>query len=339
MIPLSSEILLFLSLAGVSVEPQSGLSGSECTVLSRSERTWTVHFFGAAYYLVRGRDPAHAGRTDLRTIEKLLAMEVGPFVRYRLGLPPEGFLPNIFSLAPGFDYRNEGCGMELVWEEGGQAHGVIVEDRNDVDSLHTYHSQYLRHPLRTILNSYLLDSPGIFTEVALGSPRPFRLPDRTDDWLAGAYPEHHAARQCVFYNHLDAGGIRISVGNGGFRIDRRHAVSTRYTECEFWSPSLEVLQVHLAWDCHPWWCRTLSPDRRLHVPNAHRLAPGFTMEPLEANRTNKRPMKLLREGSLQAVVPNAVDAMELSQLLTIGLDMLEISILDFEGWPALGMRS
>jgi hypothetical protein len=94
---------------------------------------------------------------------------------------------------------------------------------------------------------------------------------------------------------------------------------------DLWTPSLEVLQIHLTWQyAHthtPGWSHTI-----VFVPHRNVIAPGFTVEPF-----GDETVRLCRDGVLQAILregrPCWDEVTELSQLLTIGLDALVESVL------------
>jgi hypothetical protein len=312
------------------------------TTLRVAGQGWTVRDTAAGFSLQRGAERPSIERADLGSVEKTLAMQIGPAMRRGLGLPPEGFLPDIFSLAPGFAWISTGSGMALTWREGHVERSVVTRESEPVESLHTYRSQYLRHSLRAILDSFLTPGPGIFTDEAPDALRPFRLPERTHQWISTAFDATFAAPQCVFYNELSF-GLRISVIDGGFRVDRRAERTHTYRRFQIWAASMEVLQVYLAWSTRNERRAAARPQPQLEIPRADRLADGFEIQPIELNDAGDGRVQLVRNGVVQAVLgASAHDgylaATSLSQLLAIGLDALELSILDAAGAPALSTR-
>jgi hypothetical protein len=341
MVTFTPEFDVFLQIAGGRIVADSLPHGHDgMVVLTAAGHTWTVHRFAGRHSLAFDGGKPVMRETDLGSIQKTLAMEIGPDVRTNLGLPPVGFLPDVFTLAPNMAYLKSGFGMELNWRENGKLCRVVAEDGNTIESLYTYRSQYLRHSLNAILASFVNPGPGIFTDEAPEATRPVDLPERTRNWLSTLAPDQGVRRQSVIYDSND-GGIRISVVDGGFRVDQRGERERRFETFAFWAASMEVLQVYLT-HRYAWAPRAKNGLRQtVVVPSQGVLADGFRIEPIEPNSMDNRPVKLLREGRLQAIVASSFidgdwfDVKNLSQLLTIGIDLLELSYLDPNGAPAL----
>jgi hypothetical protein len=327
----------FLERSDVVIEPTVVSGGTATRALRWLDRVATLARIDSLFTLDWGTNSGVLKNTDLHTIEKVLVMEVGPGVRHAIGLPPEGFLPDIFTLAPGFSWESTGHGMELSWHEDGVRHGLMGEASRPVATFHTYRSQYLRHPLDAIIESFLVEGPGIFTEDVPDAPRPFALPERSHVWLSKYLDAHWATTQCVFYNGQDA-PHRICVSDGGFRVDRCPEREFEYNRLQLWTPSMEVLQVWATWTARYAWSKL--PERVLfRVLGGETLAPGYTIEPVGAPSPFEHARQLVKDGRVQAIAPSGFIGLDnlttLSHLLTIGIDFLELSILDREGKPAL----
>jgi hypothetical protein len=324
------------------IEPTVKTGDRSTRVLRWTDRVATVTEVDALYTLDWGTRSGNLHNTDVHAIEKVIAMTVGPGVRRAMGLPPEGFLPDILTLAPGFSYESMGRGMELSWYENGVRHGVVADAERTVETFPTYRSQSLRHPLDAIIASFVGEGPGIFTEEAPGAPRPFALPDRSHAWILKYIDGYWPTTQCVFYDNQDT-GMRISVSEGGYRVDSRSEREYTFKNFDLWTPSMDVLQVWAMWAARSAWSPLSRQRRSLQVPGAPDLAAGYTIEAVPA------PSRY--EGALQSVKDDAVLAImgagrfrsgelaTLSHLLTVGIDTLEISILDPEGRPALASDS
>jgi hypothetical protein len=338
MIRFSPAFLDFVAISGGVVEPQTVPQGHAASVLRWPDTTWTVSSFGLSHRLSSDANKQEIRDGDLDSIEKVIVMDRGTNVREKLALPAQGFLPDIFALAPGVARISSGAGMSLNWRENGTIHWIVADDGYTVDSLLTYRSQYLWHPLREVIASFLEEGPGIFTDEAPEAARPFRLPDRTHDWLSATWEHNWAERQCVYYDE-QSWSIRVSVVNSGFRVEERTERSARFSQLLLWTPSLEVLQVYLAWLSHAAWAPPESPRRILQIPLGDTLAPSFSVIPVEPNHIDNVPVQLVHNGEVQAVMSPSrygpTNPEKLSRLITMGLDALEISILNPTGAPAL----
>jgi hypothetical protein len=330
----SPEFHSFLTLAGAEVLTETLPFTKRGVVLQIHDDTFTIAVNDRGYSLARNKGAERVTNADLGTLEKVLAMAIGPEVRRGLGLPPEGYLPDIFTLAPGFACFTD-YGTQLNWRENGELRHVTVSADNLPSSTATYCSQYLRHSLGAILASFLEAGSGIFTDEAPEARRPFELPKRTRDWITSRWDGPGHDQQCIFYNSVSAGGIRITVVNGGFRVDERGEKSNDFDSFELWAASVEVLQVYLAEASGSSLRESRRLPRRIKVPSIDTLADGFSVEPIEPNSIDNRPVQLMRNGVVQAVLARESDAAKLSQLISIGIDMLELSYLDPDGAPAL----
>jgi hypothetical protein len=348
MIEFSPEFTAFLAMADVelvaaaadgSTVPSDGSSSISSTLLVAGH-TYIVREGAGTYSLQQDAEKPVIDRADLGSVEKTLAMLIGPAVRRSLALPPEGFLPDIFTLAPGFTRVSTGSGMALTWNERGSERrgerdverSVVAREGETVESLHTYRSQYLHHPLEAIIESFTAAGPGILTDDAPDAPRPFRLPERTHTWIAPAFDGTRVSRQCVFYNELSF-GLRISVVNGGYRVDRRAERTSTYSRFQIWAASMEVLQVYLVW---------MTRDAR-NVANRSGTGPlgadltdlpnGFAIDPSGYTAVGDGTVGLRRNGTLQAVLKAPAGdhdqtVTRLSHLIAMGLDSLELEIAD-----------
>jgi hypothetical protein len=328
----------FLERSDVVVEPTVVSGGTAMRRLRWRDRVATVARIDSVFTLDWGTNSGVLTKTDLHTIEKVLVMEVGPGVRHMIGLPPEGFLPNIFTLAPGFSWESTGHGMELSWHEDGVRHGLMGEASRAVATLPTYRSQYLRHSLDAIIESFLLEGRGIFTEDVADAPRPFALPARTHEWLTGYIDGYWATTQCVFYDNHDA-GLRFVVSDGGYRVDRRPERQYVFSLFEIWTPSMDVLQVWATWVARSAWSPLSKQRRFVRVPDESECAAGYAVEPVSAPSRYEGALQLVKDGTVHAIMGSGqsghANAVVLSHLLSIGIDLLEISILDSDGEPAL----
>jgi hypothetical protein len=341
MIEFSPEFQMFLKLAGAEITVEPLPFGHEGTVVRVAGTTWTVHRFAGRHSLARDEAKPHVREAGLGAIQKILAMEFGPAVRRSIGLSLQGYLPNIFALASGVAHVSMGAGMELNWREDGTLCRVVAESGNTVESLHTYRSQYLRHPLNTILASFVEEGPGIFTDEAPGVSRPFELSQQTHNWISARWPATTLTPQSLFYDSPHSGGIRISVVNGGFRVDERDERSSRYAGNRIWAASMNVLEAWLTDQGRDEQRSALGLRERLTVPDSSTIAEGFSIEPVAPNSIDNRPVQLLRNGELQAILVSSYidddwfDVKRLSHLIAIGADQLERSFLHASGAPSL----
>jgi hypothetical protein len=334
MVTMSPALLSFLGRAGARVGYGGG-NGADVAQVS-------VEYDGAVWCVVVQTDgfvleQAYLGNrlrdlwaSDLDSVEKTLVMHLGPAIRRARGGSELGFLPDIFRLAPGFSHPGDHV-HELAWTTD-RAHRVVVLSEELAETLPTYRSQYLRHPLETLIETFDSDGPGIFTDPAPQADVPFRLPPRTHDWVSATLDRVRHDGHSVSYTAYASQAIRISVAENGFRVDGRGERETFFTSFKLWTPSVEVLQVHLTWSYSfshtPGWPHTI-----VFVPHRNVLAPGFTVEPIGDGR-----VRLCRDGAVQAILwegrPGWDEVTELSQLLTIGLDAVEASVRA-AGPPAL----
>jgi len=272
MVTLSPALLSFLATSGAHVTPARPAAptttgstppatSSSGTPLTRSEaedvpgalevsglenQTWRVIEVDEGYALQwkNGRFwPSDIWTSDLDSIEKVLAIYSGPAVRASLGLPPLGYLPDAFVLAPGFSYvpgefLRDGV---LSWNDGSGNSAKFIREMG-TDSLVTYRSRYLRHSLSDILDSFTGEGPGIFTDAAPEASRPFRLPEGTHGALLAKWPMHGADCQSVYYDEFSSGGFRISVDNGGFRVHSRGEKQSTYLHFDYWVPTMKELE-------------------------------------------------------------------------------------------------
>jgi hypothetical protein len=131
--------------------------------------------------------------------------------------------------------------------------------------------------------------------------------------------------------------LRVAVVDGGFRIDTRSERSNTFDQFEIWVRSMDALQVYLAWFCRSSWFSGARLRRHIVVPDGGSVAAGFLVEPIEPNSVDNRPVTLVRDGVINAIAMSSREVVELSRLLTIGLDLLELSILDLDGAPELAV--
>jgi hypothetical protein len=334
MVTMSPALLSFLGRAGARVHG-GGPNGADVAEV-------TVEYDGAVWCVVVQTEgfvleQAYLGNrlrdlwaSDLGSVEKALVMHLGPAIRRARGGRELGFLPDVFSLAPGFRHPGDHL-HELAWTTD-VAHRVVVLSEELTESLPTFRSQYLRHPLEALIQTFDGDGPGIFTVPAPQADRPFRLPPRTHDWVSATLDWVRYDRHSVSYTAYASQAIRVSVADTGFRVDGKGERETFFTRFDLWTPSLEVLQVHLTWryaySHTPGWPQTI-----LFVPRRNVLAPGFTVAAV-----GDGTVRLSRDGAVQAILwegrPGWDAVTELSQLLTIGLDALTESIRA-AGAPAL----
>jgi hypothetical protein len=334
MVTLSPALLSFLDHAGARVAGGGPTDVADAEVTVEYENAvWCVVVQTGGFVL----NQVHLGNrlrdlwaSDLDSVEKALVMHLGPAIRRARGGGELGYLPDAFDLAPGFSHPGDHV-HELAWTTD-RPHRVVVLREELTESLPTYRSQYLRHPLDALIETFVVDDPGIFTDPAPRAARPFRLPQRTHDWVSASLDQSWSDGHSVLYTTYAKQAIRISVSDTGFRVDGRGERETFFTRFDLWTPSLEVLQIHLIWQyAHthtPGW-----PHTRVFVPHRNVLAPGFTVEPV-----GDGTVRLCRDGVVQAILregrPGWDEVTELSQLLTIGLDALEESVLA-AGPPAL----
>jgi hypothetical protein len=334
MLTLSPALLAFLSRAGARVTggDPGGAAGAEVTVECDGTVWCVVERTGGfvleqAYLGNRLRD---LWASDLGSVEKALVMHLGTAIRRARGGSEQGFLPDVFRLAPGFSHPGDHV-HELAWTTDVE-HRVVVLREELTETLPTFRSQYLRHPLEALIDTFDGEGSGIFTDPAPQAERPFRLPPRTHDWVSASLDREWNDRHSIGYSAYASQAVRVSVADTGFRVDGRGERETFFTRFDLWTPSLEVLQVHLTWryaPSHtPGWPHTI-----VFVPRRNVLAPGFTVDAV-----GDGTVRLSRDGAVQAILWEGRagwdDVTELSQLLTIGLDALEESIRA-AGPPAL----
>lgn len=334
MVTLSPTLLSFLDRAGAHVTGggPAGAADAEITV-EYDGSIWCVVVAPGGFVLEQaylGNRLRDLWASDLEPVEKTLVMHLGPAIRRARGGTEPGYLPDCFRLAPGFSHPGDHV-HELAWSTD-VTHRVVVLREELTELVPTFRSQYLRHPLEVLIETVEGDGPGIFTDPAPQGVRPFRLPQRTHDWVSASLDRMWQDRHSIGYTAYAAQSIRISVADNGFRVDGRGERETFFTYFDFWTPSLEVLQVYLTWryrSTHtPNWPRTI-----VFAPHRNILAPGFTVA-----AAGDGMVRLSRDGVVQAELregrPGWDAVTELSQLLTIGLDALEESILA-AGPPAL----
>jgi hypothetical protein len=327
MVTLSPALLSFLDRAGARVAGGGPASAADAEVTVEYENAvWCVVVQTDGFVLNQvylGNRLRDLWASDLEVVEKTLVMHLGPAIRRARGGGELGYLPDIFALAPGFSHPGDHV-HELAWTTD-RPHRVVVLREELTESLPTYRSQYLTHPLAALIETMEGDGPGIFTNPAPQAGRPFRLPQRTHDWISASLDRVQHDRHSVLYTAYASQAIRISVFDTGFRVDGRGERETFFTRFDLWTPSLEVLQIHLTWQyAHthtPGWPHTI-----VFVPHQNVLAPGFTVESI-----GDGTVRLCRDGALQAILregrPGWDRVTELSRLLTIGLGALEASIL------------